>query len=695
MSAGSVKPSDARPLFLFPALALWGWQADLLPWALVMGFLLELPRWIRTRLDIRAEDFGRLWNFTALLFFGVGLYLFLARESTGGGDSAVGGSSSTNAIEGIREMSQIFLQFLRALPFIFFPFILAHAWSQAGALPWTAFSLYTRARAAAQALEPESDMASVKVHPTPGYLAVALFASCASVNHPILFLPLLLIVLMGALWPWRNPGTGWPLRALLLTILAALTAALPLALNQVRQAWQNLEGRLLQGAGAGGFDPLRTVTSLGAIGRLQLSGTIILRIRSPDLQSPGLLREGVYNRYRSQTWSTSHREFSAVGSSLDTTVWKVAAGRPTGLPLTIARAAGPGETPLALPGTVVTVRDLLISAIETNYLGSARLREQQPLAIYSVERGSDGGFNGPPETSDTDLEPLGEIDREVIQSVATSLRLETLSPPVAVRTLERFFSTGFEYSLWQGKPSAATNSSPLSIFLRETRAGHCEYFATATVLLLRAAGVPARYAVGYSPEARRDGDWVARGRDAHAWCLAYVEGRWRVVDTTPGIWREREAARSPVWEGVRDLFSDAWFQFGVWRQQGGNWQVAVFAAGMLILSWMGWRQLRGSRWRRTPDSNRSRQSQKRPPGWDSEFYPVLTRLENRRGPRAPSETLLAWLRRTQPVAPPPVDPFSEALDLHQRLRFDPRGLSAPERDRLRRLANDLTLNGSG
>jgi transglutaminase-like putative cysteine protease len=43
-----------------------------------------------------------------------------------------------------------------------------------------------------------------------------------------------------------------------------------------------------------------------------------------------------------------------------------------------------------------------------------------------------------------------------------------------------------------------TNETPLARFLLRTRSGHCEYFATATVLLLRQLGIPARYAVGYA-----------------------------------------------------------------------------------------------------------------------------------------------------------------------------------------------------
>lgn len=695
MNSRTVGARSDQPLFLLPALALWGWQAEVLPWALALGLLLEAPRWVRTRLDIGPEDFGRLWNFTALLFFGVGLYLFLARDGAADGNSAVGGASSSNALDGIHEMSLIFLQFLRSLPFIFFPFLLAHAWSHAGALPWATFSLYTRARAAAQAALPEPEFTAVKVHPAPAYLAVVLFASSAANPHPLLYLPLLLVVLLGALWPWRNTGTPWPIRVLLIAALVGMTVTVPLALNKVRQAWQNLESRLLEGSGGTGFDPLRTVTALGNIGRLQQSSQIILRIHSPDLRPPGLLREGVFDRYRSQVWNASHREFLPVGSGSEATVWRVAPVRLNGLPMTIARSANSGETPLALPETVATVRDLPVSMIDTNLLGSVRLREGPLLIVYSVDRGTDGGVNGPPEPGDTNLESLGEIDREAIRSIAGSLRLDTLSAAVALRTVERYFANGFEYSLWQRRLPPSTNSTPLARFLRETRTGHCEYFATATVLLLRAAGVPARYAVGYSPQEHRDGEWLARGRDAHAWCLAFVDGQWQEVDTTPGIWHEREAARARLWEGVSDVFSDAWFQLALWRQQGGNWQVAVFVAGMLILSWMGFRQLRGSRWRRTPESGGSRAIAVHRLGMDSELFPVMKRWEKRRGPRAASETLTAWQRRIRPGAPAPEEATPDAIALHQRLRFDPKGLTPDERERLRSLSAGLGQTATG
>ena len=69
---------------------------------------------------------------------------------------------------------------------------------------------------------------------------------------------------------------------------------------------------------------------------------------------------------------------------------------------------------------------------------------------------------------------------------------------------------------------------------------HCEFFASGAVALLRAQGIPARYATGYrlmSTNAEEPGYWVARNRDAHAWAEAYDEERqkWVVVEATPGF----------------------------------------------------------------------------------------------------------------------------------------------------------------
>lgn len=59
---------------------------------------------------------------------------------------------------------------------------------------------------------------------------------------------------------------------------------------------------------------------------------------------------------------------------------------------------------------------------------------------------------------------------------------------------------------------------PVEDFLKNTRSGNCELFATALVMLLRAVDVPAQYVTGYKGwETDDDGNVVIRRGQAHAW----------------------------------------------------------------------------------------------------------------------------------------------------------------------------------
>jgi|GEM_PF-5442987 len=81
-------------------------------------------------------------------------------------------------------------------------------------------------------------------------------------------------------------------------------------------------------------------------------------------------------------------------------------------------------------------------------------------------------------------------------------------------------------------------SQPLTYFFQQKPAATCEYFASAAVVLLREAGVPARYVTGYVVRQRKGKhQWSALNRDAHAWAEAYDDElkRWVTVEATPGM----------------------------------------------------------------------------------------------------------------------------------------------------------------
>jgi hypothetical protein len=97
-------------------------------------------------------------------------------------------------------------------------------------------------------------------------------------------------------------------------------------------------------------------------------------------------------------------------------------------------------------------------------------------------------------------------------------------------------ANGFAYSL---STAPGTSGDDLVDFL-QLRRGYCEQYAGAMAVMVRAAGVPARVALGYTPGTERsDGSRLITSDDAHAWVEVYFENLgWVPFDPTP-IARDR------------------------------------------------------------------------------------------------------------------------------------------------------------
>lgn len=91
------------------------------------------------------------------------------------------------------------------------------------------------------------------------------------------------------------------------------------------------------------------------------------------------------------------------------------------------------------------------------------------------------------------------------------------------------------YDLTTGAPPLGADF--LSYFLMTSHRGYCVHYATAATLLLRARGIPARYAAGYVVKAQTPGEPVkVTDREAHAWVEVYVDNfGWQPVEVTPGF----------------------------------------------------------------------------------------------------------------------------------------------------------------
>jgi len=103
----------------------------------------------------------------------------------------------------------------------------------------------------------------------------------------------------------------------------------------------------------------------------------------------------------------------------------------------------------------------------------------------------------------------------------------------ALSVLRWFRSEPFVYTL---APPRYTDE-PVDEFLFGARRGFCEHYASAFVVLLRAAGIPARVVTGYQGGEvnPRGGYMIVRQSDAHAWAEAVIDGEWRRYDPTGAV----------------------------------------------------------------------------------------------------------------------------------------------------------------
>jgi transglutaminase-like putative cysteine protease len=120
-----------------------------------------------------------------------------------------------------------------------------------------------------------------------------------------------------------------------------------------------------------------------------------------------------------------------------------------------------------------------------------------------------------------------------IPELAAQITARAATPYDKAAAIESFLRNRYGYTLnLTGKPG----DDPLAHFLFVTRAGHCEYFASAMAILLRTLDIPSREVNGFLPGEYNNlaGDYIVRASDAHSWVEVYFpDNGWVAFDPTP------------------------------------------------------------------------------------------------------------------------------------------------------------------
>ena len=482
-----------------------------------------------------------------------------------------------------------------------------------------------------------------------------------------------LIVL--SLWPARryNPGMlAWPL-----AMLCALGMA-QAATGGLRTMHESLEPifiALFDEYFWRNRDPLINRTSLGSVVGFKRSERILARIHTaPRQRIPALLREASYSTFQYGNWLARDGAFLTVepqrGDAGKT--WVLGPGPPADERTQISIRFRKHTATVPVPLGARQIERVDAAEVQQNPFGAVRLELHPGWVSYQVAHRAYWSGGDPPRAPDREVPPEHRPD---LERFATQLGLYGLAPREAIRRTNTYFIQHFRYSIQRRWPR---DHSRLHDFLFRNRSGHCEYFATATTLLLRELGIPTRYSVGYA--VREYSPLGTALHRARAPCPRLDHGlAGRTLGThrpdAPSLWAEEETefALRPM----LDMFS----LLGFWISPEAGirdelpWLNRLLTLLLLpLLALLAYSLLRRPRIARADSPYRPTPGI---PGADSEFYRALRHLERRYGTRPAGVPLARWLARYHAHR----GTLATMLRLHYGLRFDPAGLPRADRHR--------------
>ena len=376
-------------------------------------------------------------------------------------------------------------------------------------------------------------------------------------------------------------------RFLVVGTLLTLVLAVPLFALLPRLGKPYLVG---PGGGAGGaMQSARFLEQIGmdVIGRARSSRAVALRLEyetPPPVGHEMRFRAAVYNEYHGDGWSRGRVRTQRLARQRDG-FFHVAEGQPRSwLGIWLEPTAGVG---LVLPVEALRI-DLAAPTLHLDDGGLTHLQILHPDTIrYRVGLSSSAGLHlgsGLPPPF-----PVDEAARYEAGDRITALAAEvagTAETDEQARRVQAFLMREYSYSL---DLLGIRSDRPVEDFLFNWRRGHCEYFASSMVLMLRSLGIPARLVTGYlGAEYNPFEDYyMVRQSNAHAWVEAYLPDRgWTTFDPTPpsGLPVSEKLGWSLLASQAYDYLLFRWdryvLTFGFYDQLGIARRLVVFWSGL-------------------------------------------------------------------------------------------------------------------
>lgn len=340
--------------------------------------------------------------------------------------------------------------------------------------------------------------------------------------------------------PFRDPTTMFSTTGRVVGVAAlAVAVVVPTLVPHFPTTF--LADGLGQSANArgGGGGAVRLSTSVDIARDLGSQSTDPVLRYATTAERPTPLRVGILDTYRRGAWS-ARSDFTFVPQ--DGRIPDPAAG--SEVPRRVERISvsqnGIGVPQVALPENA-TGSPFPDGSWNVSVEGLVQLT--RPVAEYSSEYvelepepNQFGGDTDPGQVDESDLE-LEPRSEQPVRALLEEITDDGATPLETARAIQAHLrGSAYTYSLElaEGTGDQSLPEEPLARFL-ETKRGYCVQFSSAMIMLARAAGIPARMAVGFLPGVADGDEWVVRVSDAHAWPeLFFPQLGWVRFEPTPG-----------------------------------------------------------------------------------------------------------------------------------------------------------------
>jgi transglutaminase-like putative cysteine protease len=436
-------------------------------------------------------------------------------------------------------------------------------------------------------------------------VALSLFqvVLASNLTDSVFFPPLVLIFLVSVTWTllvhtlrteaaaaqeWRSTRVALTpelKRTTALLSIGSIVLALGFFMVLPRMKTSMIRGALGPGMSVSGFSD---EVSLGTIGRIRRDRRVVLRVETLEGPVPedgaGYWRGLAFDRFDGRSWSITPTS----------TRW--ARTPVTGIPrFGVSFGTGPAGDAL--------VQRIVREPVEAGVIFGAGPVQRIEGPIQHLQRDPNGGLYHPSGADDRVRytlwtaparrdERLLATDRTALphepgprgeRRAARYLDLPALDPAIGARAAEitagartdaerlaRLEAHLREHGRYTDEPpdfdADAQGRSPVEAFVLGGLAGHCEYFASAMVVMSRSLGMPARLVNGFAGgRTNRIGGFTEVTRaDAHAWVeVHFADAGWVRYDPTPPDLRWQAAGDPSLVERLAELGSVIelwWFQ---------------------------------------------------------------------------------------------------------------------------------------